>query len=74
MWYVYFLKSKNQDWRYVGSTNNLKERFRSHNEKENKSTKPYAPFSLEAYIAVGAKQKADDILRHLKSKTYNRQS
>ncbi len=67
MWYVYFLKSKNQDWRYVGSTKNLKARFRSHNDGQNKSTKPYAPFSLETYIAVKTEQKAIKLEKYFKT-------
>lgn len=58
MGYVYILKSKKKDWRYIGSTGNLRERFNSHNQGENQSTKHYAPFELEAYVAVRTETKA----------------
>lgn len=58
MGYVYIPKSKKKDWRYIGSTGNLRERFNSHNQGENQSTKHYAPFELEAYVAVQTEQQA----------------
>ena len=67
MWYVYILKSKNKDWRYIGSTKKLKDRFQSHNDGKNKSTKHYAPFELEAYIAVQTEQKARQLERYFKT-------
>jgi len=58
MWYVYVLQSqKNKDWFYKGSTNNLKRRFFSHQNGEEKSTRPYRPFRLvyyEAYLTEKA--------------------
>lgn len=38
-YYVYVLQSLKVDWVYVGSTSDLKQRFKSHNNKENLSTK-----------------------------------
>jgi predicted GIY-YIG superfamily endonuclease len=67
MWYVYILKSKKKDWRYTGYTNNLKDRFKNHNQKENQSTKHYAPFRLEAYIAVKTEQKARVLEKYFKT-------
>jgi len=67
MWYVYVIKSKNEDWRYIGSTGNLKERFRSHNVGENQSTKHYAPFELEAYVAVNTESKARKLEKYFKT-------
>lgn len=67
MWYAYVLKSSTEDWRYIGSTNNLKERFKSHNKKENKSTKHYAPFESEAYVAVQNEQKAKRLEKYFKT-------
>jgi predicted GIY-YIG superfamily endonuclease len=48
MWYVHILKNTQHDWRYIGSTNDLKERFKSHNLGENQAAKHYLPFKLEA--------------------------
>lgn len=67
MWYVYILKSKTKEWRYIGSTKNLKERFANHNTGENQSTKHYAPFELEAYIAVNSESKARKLEKYLKT-------
>ena len=53
MYYVYVLRSKINNQTYVGSANNLKERFAKHNNGEVFSTKRYKPWKLiyyEAYI------------------------
>lgn len=52
MWYVYILKSKIKDWRYVGYTSNLKERFKNHNQGKSTATKNFRPFDLVSYISV----------------------
>ena len=44
MYYVYFLKSLNSDFRYVGYTSDLRKKFKDHNEGQNKSSKSYLPF------------------------------
>lgn len=67
MWYVYVLKSKDQDWRYIGYSNNLKKRFRDHNKGKVQSTKHYSPFELEAYVAVNTKQKAKNLESYFKT-------
>jgi putative endonuclease len=67
MWYVYFLKSKEFDFRYTGSTNDLKRRFSDHNEKSVQSTKYYAPFILEAYIAVVTERQARSLEKYFKT-------
>ena len=43
---------------YVGFTANLKKRFFEHNNKEEKSTKAYAPFELIFYEAYGNEKDA----------------
>ncbi len=53
MFYTYVLKSKQDDYLYTGSTNNLKRRFEEHNAGDVQSTKSRRPFKLvyyEAYI------------------------
>lgn len=50
-YYVYILKSMNNNFIYVGFTQNLKIRLRQHNNKEELSTKAYAPFDLIHYEA-----------------------
>lgn len=46
MFFVYALKSINFNFIYVGLTNNLERRIKQHNNKENTSTKFYAPLIL----------------------------
>lgn len=50
-YYVYILHNSLKNFIYVGYTENLKQRFLSHNNGENKSTKAYIPFELIHYEA-----------------------
>jgi len=54
MYYTYLIKSQNKKWVYIGSTKDLKERFRNHNNGMVKSTKHYAPFILIYYEAYSS--------------------
>jgi putative endonuclease len=70
--YVYVLKSLKLDWLYVGSTSDLKQRYRSHNNKENLSTKGYAPFNLifyEAYLNKKDALRREEYFKTTKGKT-----
>jgi putative endonuclease len=51
VWYVYFLKLKNDDI-YVGSTNDLRRRFNSHRNGNVVSTRKFLPVVLSSYVAV----------------------
>lgn len=51
MFYVYCLESEKYDELYFGYTNDLKRRFKEHNQKLNFSTKKYAPWKLIYYEA-----------------------
>jgi len=44
--YVYAIKSLTRSYIYVCKSNNVERRLKQHNNGENKSTKPYAPFVL----------------------------
>jgi len=55
MYYVYVLKSKIAEWKYVGCTDDLKQRFLQHNNGKVKSTKSRRPFSLVYYEAYADK-------------------
>ena len=66
MWYVYFLKLSN-DQIYVGSTNDLKRRFKSHQSGHVKSTKAYLPCDVKSYIAVKTETHARDLETYFKS-------
>ena len=62
MFYTYLIKSKNKNWFYIGSTKDLKERFKDHNSGKVKSTKPYTPFILiyyEAYLTYTLARKRE---------------
>jgi putative endonuclease len=61
VWYVYFLALSNGDT-YVGSTNELKRRFRSH-----VSTQAFRPVKLRYYIGVETEQNARKLERYFKS-------
>jgi predicted GIY-YIG superfamily endonuclease len=67
MWYVYFLKSQKQDWHYIGSTNDLKRRFKQHNGGEVQSSKHFIPLELEAYISVKSEAKARELEKYFKT-------
>jgi predicted GIY-YIG superfamily endonuclease len=67
MWYVYFLKSINRNFIYTGSTNDLKNRFREHNDGECLSSKAYRPLELKAYIAVLTERKARELEKYFKT-------
>jgi putative endonuclease len=67
MWYVYFLRSVNHKFSYIGSTSNLKRRIEEHNEGKSNSTRAYIPLELEAYIAVRTEKKARELEKYFKS-------
>lgn len=51
MYYVYVLKSKKNGELYIGSTNNLKQRFHDHNSGRSFATRRYLPWKLVYYEA-----------------------
>ena len=50
-YYVYVLQSFSKNFIYIGYSENLKQRFESHNNGKNKSTKAYIPLELVHYEA-----------------------
>jgi putative endonuclease len=66
VWYVYFLALSNGDT-YVGSTNDLKRRFRSHELGEVASTQAFLPVKLRCYIGVKTEQNARKLEQYFKS-------
>lgn len=66
MWYVYFLQLANGSI-YVGSTNDLRCRFGSHQRGRVISTKRYLPVALKSYVAVPTERQARDLERYFKS-------
>lgn len=51
MWYTYILRSKKDKRWYTGCTNDLRKRFREHNENLVTSTRGCGPFELIYYEA-----------------------
>lgn len=66
MWYVYFLQLSNGDI-YVGSTNDLKRRFLSHQSGHVVSTRAHLPAQLKSYIAVETEAHARELETYFKS-------
>ncbi|MBP8591386.1 GIY-YIG nuclease family protein [Candidatus Shapirobacteria bacterium] len=71
-YYVYVLRSKIKDFIYVGFTSNLRKRFSEHNNKEEISTRKYAPFELifyEAYCCEKDAKRRECYFKTTKGKT-----
>ncbi len=51
MFYVYVLKSEQTEYHYIGSTEDLKRRFKEHNQGKTKPIKHLIPFRLLYYEA-----------------------
>jgi predicted GIY-YIG superfamily endonuclease len=66
LWYVYFLELSNGDV-YVGSTDNLRRRFASHQNGVVLSTRGNLPAILTAYVAVADATNARRLERYFKS-------
>jgi predicted GIY-YIG superfamily endonuclease len=66
MWYAYFLKLSNGDV-YVGSTNDLRRRFESHQRGQVASTRAHVPAKLISYVAVQSEPIARELERYFKS-------
>jgi putative endonuclease len=66
MGYVYFLRLCN-GMVYIGSTKDLKHRFREHKTGKVNATKSHLPVKLLAYIAVPTEHKARDLEIYFKS-------
>lgn len=68
MHYVYIIKSRKAGKLYIGYTQDLRQRFREHNEGKSSATKHYASFDLIYYEAYRSKQ--DALKREAKLKHY----
>ena len=71
-YYVYILRSINNDFIYIGFTENLRQRFSEHNSHQNTSTKPFAPFDLihyEAYKNMADAKRREKYLKGNRGKT-----
>jgi predicted GIY-YIG superfamily endonuclease len=66
VWYVYFLELRNGDI-YVGSTDDLRRRFKSHQTGHVASTRKYLPATLRSYVAVTHEGIARRLERYFKT-------
>jgi putative endonuclease len=68
MKYVYILQSEVEPERhYVGSTNDLKRRFKEHNDGKSIHTNKHRPWKLKLYVAFSDERKADEFEAFLKT-------
>ena len=68
MYYVYILKSINyQNKIYIGFTEDLKERLKTHNSGYSKHTNKFKPWKLILFICFPNKQKAINFEKYLKT-------
>lgn len=68
MHYVYLIESVAfPGKRYVGYTENLRQRLLDHNAGTNRSTQPFVPWRLSTYCAFSTMTQALDFERYLKS-------
>lgn len=58
MYFFYILRSVKNGLLYLGFSPDLKKRLKSHNDGENKATKPNIPYKLIYYSAFKNKQDA----------------
>ncbi len=81
MFYVYVLRSQKDKNLYIGYSEDLRRRFREHNQGKVPSTKNRAPLNLvyyEAYLAVSDAKHRENMLKrfsasyvHLKKRIRN---
>ncbi|MCF8495573.1 MAG: GIY-YIG nuclease family protein [Alphaproteobacteria bacterium] len=68
MRYVYLLQSKNNPLqRYIGFTEDLKTRLKTHNEGKSKHTSKFCPWELVSYHAFQNKRTAQEFEHYLKT-------
>ena len=65
---VYILRSLSHPERlYIGMTNDLESRLKSHNAAMSTYSKRYSPWELETSISLKDQKTAEDLERYLKS-------
>ena len=68
MKYVYIIRSESNpgEW-YTGIADDLKQRFKDHNQGKSPHTAKFKPWRLETYLAFSSHKKAVAFERYLKS-------
>ncbi len=67
MYFVYIIQSKKNNSFYKGITNDPIRRLKEHNNREEKSTKRYAPWELVCLIEKSDKSQALSLEKKLKN-------
>jgi putative endonuclease len=68
VYYVYLIESLSaQGERYVGTTTDLKQRLRKHDQGKSSHTTKFSPWKLINYLAFTDRAKAEAFERYLKS-------
>lgn len=67
MFYVYIIKSLNNDKHYTGITKDLRKRFQDHNLGKSPYTGKYKPYKISWYCGFSNKNKAYKFEKYLKS-------
>jgi predicted GIY-YIG superfamily endonuclease len=67
MTYVYILQSVAGDHYYTGATDQLRTRFRDHNDGKVPHTSRYRPWRLKTYVAFSNEDQAWAFERYLKT-------
>ena len=68
MHYVYLIESTSfSGKKYIGYTEDLRQRVLDHNAGKNLSTAPHRPWQLQTYVAFSSKLKALGFEKYLKS-------
>ncbi len=70
MYYVYLIQSTNfPETFYVGYTNNLEERLKTHNAGGSIHTAKYKPWEIVMYLAFTQESKAKEFEQYLKKQS-----
>jgi putative endonuclease len=68
MFYVYLLRSQSDPTQvYTGFTEDLRQRFKEHNDGKSPHTAKYLPWVLETYVAFSVRTQALAFERYLKT-------
>ena len=71
--YTYIIKSKIKEKYYIGTSSNLVQRLKLHNEGHSKSTKAFVPWEIvysEKFATKHEALKREKELKNMKSKKY----
>ena len=72
MYYLYIVQNRKNNY-YVGTTKNISDRLKRHNENRSKSTKHKGPWELvykENFLSRSEAMKREYYIKHQKSKRF----